>query len=546
MRDRVPSRPLDGAGDPGGSVPGVGRRRFWGWGYEDAGLSRAEDVALAERLRPMIKLSSRPIEPPTPSEIVLAPSRLEPPAALAPWCARDDVARAGHTYGKSFRDVVRALDRRWDRPPDVVAVPPNEAGVVAVLDWAAAIDAVVIPYGGGSSVVGGVEAPAGTERPVISLDLGRLDRVLEVDRVSRAALIEGGVYGPSLEEQLRPHDLTLRHYPQSFEVSSLGGWIATRSAGHFATLHTHIDEFVESIRAITPAGLWESRRLPASGAGPAPDRLLIGSEGTLGVITAAWLRLQARPRFRASAVATFATFDDGARAVRAIAQSGLWPANCRLLDAGEALVSGAGSGDDHLVLIGFESADHPVDGPLARAIELARDYGGLVAPRERGPAGPVASWRRAFVRAPYVRDSLVRYGLLCETFETAVTWDRFDDVVSGLRATTEAALRDVGAWPGLITCRLTHAYPDGAAPYFSVLAPGRAGDQLAQWDAVNEALSLAIAALGATTTHHHAVGRDHRVGYDLERPPLFADQLRAAKRVVDPTAMLNPGVLIDP
>lgn len=525
------------------------KRRFWGWGFDDAGLTKDEDRKLAERVRPFMAVAETPVDPPTIDEIRLGPAALAPPSSLAPWCEVSDLARASHTYGKSFRDIVRALERRFERPPDVVASPPDEAGVVDVLDWAATVDAVVIPYGGGSSVVGGVEAPPRDLRPVISLDLGRLDRVLEVDAVSRAALIQGGVFGPSLEEQLRPHHLTLRHYPQSFEVSSLGGWIATRSGGHFASLHTHIDDFVESVRAVTPAGVVESRRLPGSGAGPSPDRLLIGSEGILGVITAAWMRLQDRPAFRASSVARFDSFRDGARAARALAQSGLWPTNCRLLDAGEALMTGAGRGDAHLLLIAFESADHPVDGPLARALELARDFGGVVdSPDDARAVGADASaaWRAAFLRAPYVRDSLVRLGLISETFETAITWDRFDRFVERIRQTTEDALRRVDAWPGVVTCRLTHVYPDGAAPYFTVLAPGDGSRRLDQWGEVKRSVIEAIGSGGGTVTHHHAVGRDHRPGYDLERPELFAAQLRAAKRVVDPTSMLNPGVLIDP
>ena len=519
-------------------------RRFWGWGYEDAGLSATEDRALASRVAPFLAVRETAETAPTPDEIHLAPPRIAAPSAIAPWCDLDDVARAGHTYGKSFRDVLRALERRWEHPPDVVVSPPDEAGVVAVLDWASDANAVVIPYGGGSSVVGGVEAPPHDERPVISLDLHRLNRVLEVDAVSRAALIEGGVFGPSLEAQLRPHGLTLRHFPQSFEVSSLGGWIATRSGGHFATLHTHIDEFVESIRAVTPAGVTQSRRLPSSGAGPSPDRLLIGSEGILGVITAAWMRLQARPTYRASALAQFATFEQGARAARALGQSGLWPTNCRLLDAGEALVTGAGS--HHLLLLGFESADHPVDDWLARAVELARDHGGVVAAKDEAERNPAATWRASFLRAPYVRDSLVRLGLISETFETAITWDRFDQFVEHVRHATEDALRAVHAWPGVVTCRLTHVYPDGAAPYFTVLAPGDPSGRLEQWRTVKEATIDAIESGGGTVTHHHAVGRDHRSGYDRERPDLFAAQLRAAKRVVDPAALLNPGVLIDP
>ncbi len=523
-------------------------RCFWGWGYEGAGLSAEEERALVERVRPLVRVAPEPIAAPTPEEIRVAPSRLRVPEGLASWCRVDDLDRAGHTYGKSFRDVVRALERRWDRPPDVVARPPDEMGVVAVLEWAARVDAMVIPYGGGSSVVGGVEAPPSDERPVISLDTTAMDQVLEVDRVSRSARIQGGVLGPSLEAQLRPHGLTLRHYPQSFELSTLGGWIATRSAGHYATLHTRIDDFVESIRAVTPAGVWESRRLPSSGAGPSADRLWLGSEGVLGVITSAWLRVQAHPRYRASAVARFATFAAGTHAARALAQSGLWPAGCRLLDAGEAALSGAGVGDAHLLLVGVESSDHPVEHEVARAREIVRDHGGEIS--DGGLAGSsdegTARWRSSFLRAPYQRDVLVRHGLIVETFETAVTWDRLDAFVDAVLGATARALREVDAWPALVTHRLTHVYPDGAALYVTVLAPGHATDRLAQWDEVKGAVMAAIVGGGGTITHHHGVGRDHRAGYDDERPDLFAAQLAAVKRAVDPGAILNPGILVDP
>lgn len=529
-------------------------RRFWGWGFEGDGLDRAAQLGLADMVSTLVGDGPLGIvDPPSADEIDLTPPRLTAPATLAPWCRIDNVTRAGHTYGKSFRDVVRALDRQWDHPPDVVAFPPDEAGVVAVLEWASEVGAIVIPYGGGSSVVGGVEAPSDDDRPVISCDLGRLDRVLEVDRMSRAARIQGGVLGPSLEDQLRPHDLTLRHFPQSFEVSSLGGWLATRSGGHFATLHTHIDDFVESIRAVTPAGMWESRRLPGSGAGPSPDRLMLGSEGIFGVITEAWMRLLDRPLFRASGVASFATFEAGASAARALVLSGLWPSNCRLLDASEALISGSGDGSAHLLLIGFESADHPVDGAMSRAVELVGDHGGSLKVRPARATDDQSAkddaadrWRATFLRAPYLRDALVSLGLINETFETAITWDRFDAFVATIRVTTEEALRSVGAWPGLVTCRLTHVYPDGGAPYFTVIAPGREGDRLRQWAEVKAAVMAAIGAGGGTVTHHHAVGRDHRPGYDRQRPDLFAAQLRGAKRAVDPGGLLNPGVLIEP
>jgi len=223
------------------------------------------------------------------------------------------------------------------------------------MDWAGGVGASLTPFGGGSSVCGGVEPRLdGTRfKAAVTLDLRHLGKVVEVDQTSRAALIEGGVYGPSLEGQLKPHGVTLRHFPQSFEYSTLGGWIATRSGGHFASLYTHIDDFVESLRVVTPRGILETRRLPGSGAGPSPDRTLIGSEGTLGVISRAWMRLQPRPKFRAGASVRFQTFFAAARAVRAIAQAGLYPSNCRILDPQEAFNTGVADGSVAIMVLGF-------------------------------------------------------------------------------------------------------------------------------------------------------------------------------------------------
>ena len=432
---------------------------------------------------------------------------------------------------------MRAYRGRFDHPPDVVAHPGDERELEQVLDWCAAAGAAAIPFGGGTSVVGGVE-PRVPQEAVVTIDLKRMNRVLEVDPVSRAARIQAGATGPQVEEQLKRYGLTLRHYPQSFEYSTLGGWIATRAGGHFATVHTHVDDFVESVRAITPSGAWESRRLPGSGAGPSPDRLLIGSEGILGVITEAWVRVHDPPAFKESAAVLFDGFERGADAVRELAQSRLFPSNCRLLDPGEAALTGAAPGGRALLVLGFEGP-HELSGPMAQALELCRDHGGE--PRERRGESEGA-WRDAFLRAPYLRDTLVAAGVLAETFESAVTWDRLAAFVAGVRERTEAALQDGGH----VTCRLTHAYPDGAAPYFTVLAPARRGAELEQWDEVKAAASEAVAAAGGTITHHHAVGRDHRPWYDRQRPDPFAAALRAAKAAVDPAGMLNPGVLLDP
>jgi alkyldihydroxyacetonephosphate synthase len=560
-----PTVPLD-ARRIGRDDGAVGRRRsWWGWGYEDAAVSDEDAAHLGKLLGPRFGLDGTRRHPPPVEELELAPPRLTAPAPLAGMCTGDARERASHAYGKSYRDVVRALDGHIAHPPDLVARPGSEADVAALLDWCGEIGAAAIPYGGGSSVVGGVEPDVGDAYAgAVTIDLGALGSVLEVDTTSLAARIQAGALGPSLEDQLRPHGLTLRHFPQSFECSTLGGWIATRAGGHFATGPTHIDDLVESLRAVTPAGTVESRRLPASGAGPSPDRLFLGSEGALGVITEAWVRVRPRPRWRAGGPARFATFDAGAAAVRALAQSGLAPSNCRLIDPVEAVVNGAGDGSAAVLIVGFESADHPVEAWAELAAHCVRDHGGAVDDAEwkASDTGPVSAdssggagsgdsvnaadaWRRSFLRAPYVRDALVTMGVMVETFETAVTWDRFAELCRTVTDAVGSALVDGGAGSGFVTCRLTHAYADGAAPYFTVIAPARRGGELAQWDAVKAAAAEALLGAGGTITHHHAVGRDHRPWYDRQRPVLFADALRAAKAVVDPAWVCNPGVLVD-
>lgn len=534
---------------------GTQRRKFWGWGYEFDGPNADQRQAIAEAFAARFRTGPLAIvEPPRVDEIELRRPRLSPPATLASLCSQAPEDRAAHTYGKGFRDVVRAFRRDYSNPPDVVAFPRSETEVAALLDWCSSARAVAIPYGGGSSVVGGVELPRDDRYAgAVSIDLSHLDRVLEIDRASRAARIQAGVLGPALEDQLRPHGLTLRHFPQSFEFSSLGGWIATRSGGHFATLYTHIDDFVESLRAVTPTGIVESRRLPGSGAGPSPDRIFIGSEGILGVITEAWMRLQDRPKFRAATAVKFRDFLAGARAVRAIAQAGLYPSNCRLLDAGEAENAGAGSGAEAVLLLAFESADHSLDAWMRRALECAADHGGDF-PDDAGQTktegdaargGSAGAWRQSFLGAPYVRDALVGMGILTETFETAITWDRFETFHGEVMSAAEEAVKRVcGA--GRVTARFTHAYPDGPAPYYTILAPSRISSQIEQWAEIKQAASDCLMRLGGTITHHHAVGRDHRPWYDVQRPEAFARVLRAAKRALDPHAILNPGVLIDP
>ena len=536
------------------------RRSWWGWGWDDQTPDARQTEAIASVVADRFGLDALEVRQPISlDDLDLRPSRLVPPAGLGAICSTDRYDRAGHTHGKSYRDIVRSFRGDLAHPPDVVARPTTEAEVVAVLDWCSSVGAAAIPYGGGSSVAGGIEADVGDGYAgAVSIDLTSLDRVLEIDRVSRAARIQGGALGPVLEEQLRPHGLTLRHFPQSFEFSTLGGWLATRSGGHYASVYTHIDDLTESMRIVTPTGISESRRLPGSGAGPSPDRWFLGSEGSLGIITEAWMRLQDRPVHRASAGVHFADLVAGANAVRAISQAALFPTNCRLLDPGEAAGSAGATDGSAVLVLGFESAHHPVGPWLDIALEICADHGGRLPepPRHRSgdrdaPAagaqggGAVEAWRNAFLRAPYGRDALVAMSVIAETFETACTWDRFDELHAGVTHAVTAAMDEI-CGGGTITCRFTHIYPDGPAPYFTVMAPSRWGSELSQWAEIKAAASEALLTHGGTITHHHSVGRDHRPWYDQQRPDVFASALRAAKAEVDPAGILNPGVLIDP
>ena len=514
----------------------IRERSWWGWGYADAALPAAE---LAGTVRATLGFGADQAEDPVPLDAIELPApRLRVPDALREISSTTAFDRVSRSSGQAYRDVVRVFRGRVDHPTDVVVRPRTEQDVLAVLDWATGANAAVIPHGGGTSVVGGVEPRVPDHFDgVITLDLRDLAAVLEIDHGSQAAHVQAGTPGPALERQLAEHGLTARFYPQSFEFSTVGGWIATRAGGHFATVETRVDDLVESVRAISYAGLWESRRLPASGAGPSPDRWLLGSEGTLGVITSAWLRVRPRPACRASQSVWFPSWSAGVDAVRDVARSGLAPSNLRLVDAGEAARTAGGDGSRCVLLLAFESADEPVDARLSSALRRAGSHGGTWEPTGTDAS---ASWRAAFLGMPYLRDALVRLGVLVETFETAVPWSGFDD----LHRSVTLAVRDALGGPCHVSCRITHAYPDGAAPYFTVLAPVRRGAELETWDRVKRVAVDAVLAAGGTVTHHHAVGRDHAEGYRRQRPEPFARALGAAKTALDPDHRLNPGCLL--
>lgn len=528
------------------------RRSFWTWGNVSDEPSAQQRQQMAEAMSQ--RFGREVIPPPIPNldEIELRASRVTVPAKLTDFISVDHTERALHTYGGHALELLKALRGQFDHPPDAVAHPRSEDELEATLSWCDEKGHSAIPYGGATSVVWGLSVPPQCEGAV-TIDMDHFHRVLEVDDVSRAACVEAGVFGPDLESHLRPLGLTLRHFPQSFPWSTVGGWIATRSSGHYATNHTHIDDFVESVRMLTPNGWWESRRLPGSGAGPSPDRMVIGSEGILGVITNSWLRLQKRPVFRASAGVVFADWTRGYEATRHIAQAKLWPANLRLLDPMEAEGSAGMDGTRSLLVLGFESAEIPQGSNIGEAVRIAREFGGHIdedavlvddgSGEATGREGAVGAWRQSFIG---VNAGLSNgLGLLADTFETAITWDKWPGFDEHVRAKVGVALRETLGDSARLSCRFTHVYPDGPAPYYSFSGVAAPGSETELWQHIKDTALQAVVDAGGTCTHHHAVGRMHRPGYDQQVPQPFQTTLRAIKQSLDPKGILNPGVLVD-
>jgi alkyldihydroxyacetonephosphate synthase len=526
------------------------RRSLWMFGLESEEPSYEQRVETAADLSRRLGVELVAPRIPAAEELELRPPRISPPERLSELCRQGNWERAYHSYGNDR--TLHGPFGRYPNPPDVVAHPRDETQLEAVLEWCSDNGYCTIPYGGGSSVVRGVTPPEDAG-PVVTVALDELDRVLEIDAVSRAARIQAGVFGPALEDQLRPAGFTLRHFPQSFNGSTLGGWIATRSGGHYATNHTHIDEFVETVRMLTPQGWWEARRLPASGAGPDPNRLAIGSEGILGIITEAWMRIQARPVFRATASVRFPSWEAGYEAARQVAQAKLWPANLRLLDPALAATSAGLDGTQSLLVVSFESAELSQRPEIEQALSILRACGGTVpddevaiddAGRATGRSGAAGAWRNAFI--PSGAGLTAGLGLIGNTFETAITWDRWPELDASVREATARVLAEV-CGGGTVNCRFTHVYTDGPAPYYTFGGRYRPGmDPVGVLAELKAGISDAVMAAGGTITHHHAVGREHRPWYDIERPEPFAAALKAAKRAVDPNGVLNPGVLVDP
>jgi alkyldihydroxyacetonephosphate synthase len=460
---------------------------------------------------------------------------------------RDRRSRLLHTGGKSTTDLLRRMAGDASTAPDAVVTPGSHDEVLAVLAAAEEHRIAVVPFGGGTSVTGGVEALDGGLDAVISLDLRRLDRLVAVDEISLSAILQAGLRGPEAEDLLNGHGLTLGHLPQSFEHATIGGFAATRSAGQSSAGYGRFDDMVLALTAATPRGTLRAGpaggRAPASAAGPDLRQLLLGSEGRLGVITEVTVQVRPVPDTVLDEAWSFPDFASGAAGLRALVQSGGHHAEAvRLNDEIETSVlqlTGGPEVDGCLAITSFEgeAADAAARRKAAGRVLMA--HGGTAL----GPE-PVAAWRRSRFAGPYLRDVLLEAGALAETVETATTWANLPRLTGAVREAVTAALDGAGT-PPVVMCHISHVYPSGASLYYTVVC-AQAADPVAQWAAVKAAAGGAITAGGGTITHHHAVGTEHRGWMRSEVGDLGVEILRAAAATVDPSGVLNPGKLIPP
>jgi len=451
-------------------------------------------------------------------------------------------ARVRHTRGRSTPDLLRLRHGDGADAPDVVVRPGDHDAVQAVVSWCSERRVALVPFGGGTSVVGGLVARRDGFSGVLALDLGRLDRLIGVDSESRTAELQAGLLGPEAEAALAEHGFVLGHYPQSFEYASVGGFAATRSSGQASAGYGRFDAMVTGLTVATPRGTWTLGRGPSSAAGPDLRQLVLGSEGAFGVITSVVVRVRPVPEATAYDGWRFGSFAEGVAALRSLVQAGEAPTVLRLSDETETAVNladpdavGGGSAGGVLVVTGHEGAADAVASSRALVAARLTALGGTALGEDPGRA-----WLRGRFHGPYLRDSLLDAGVLVETLETATSWSRLLDVHAAASAALQQSLD--GGSP-LVLCHVSHVYPTGASLYFTVAA--RQGeDPLAQWEAAKRAATHALVAAGATITHHHAVGRDHQPWLADEIGELGVDVLRAVKDRLDPQGVCNPGVLV--
>ncbi|MDT5326423.1 MAG: alkyldihydroxyacetonephosphate synthase [Mycobacterium sp.] len=460
-------------------------------------------------------------------------------------CISDDYGRLLRAGGKSTLDLLRRKDSGAQDAPDAVLLPGDEEAVAEVLRFCAKQSIAVVPFGGGTTVVGGVDPIRGDFKAVVSLDLRRFDQLHRLDEVSGEAELGAGVTGPEAERLLGERGFSLGHFPQSFQFATIGGFAATRSSGQDSAGYGRFDDMVRGVTAVTPAGVLDLGRAPASAAGPDLRQLIIGSEGVFGVITRVRVRVHPVPETTRYEAWSFPDFATGAAALRAVAQTGTGPTVIRLSDEAETGVNLATTetiGEQSvtggcLAITTFEGTAAHTESRHAETRAVLEAHGGT----SLGDA-PGRAWEHGRYGAPYLRDALLSAGALCETLETATNWSNLGTLKAAVTDALTTALGETGT-PALVLCHISHVYPTGASLYFTVVA-GQRGNPIEQWRKAKSAASDAMVRSGGTITHHHAVGADHRPWMRDEVGDLGVEVLRAVKRVLDPTGILNPGKLI--
>jgi alkyldihydroxyacetonephosphate synthase len=535
--------------------------RWDGWGERPGGGSFPE--AGLKMLTAELGLSGRSTPPVALAEVGLAHSRLGEPAraALAEVVGADHVddsreSRIRRSAGRSYPDLIRLRAGDAAVAPDAVVSPADHDEVAELLEACADQGIAVVPFGGGTSVVGGVEPLHDGFDAVIALDLGRLDTV-SVDRHSLTATLGAGLTGPQAEARLEGRGLTLGHFPQSFEFATIGGYVATRSAGQASTGYGRIDELVVGVRAATPAGDIETRPVPATAAGPQLRELLVGSEGVLGVITEATVRVRPLPRERRYEGWSFRSFADGAEAFRQMEQHHASPDVARLSDEeetrlamtlassgsaaeriGKAYLKARGHERGCIAIVGWEGEPDDVARRRSLTRSTLRENGGVAL-----GSRPGQSWLRSRYEGPYQRDVLLDHDVMVETLETAASWTDLLMLWGRVEDALKVALGERGT-PPIVGCHISHVYPSGASLYFTFLARRERDAEIDQWRTAKAAACDAILAAGGTITHHHAVGRDHAPWMTGEIGELGVEVLRAAKERLDPAGIMNPGKLL--
>lgn len=536
--------------------------RWWGWGNPQHPPSLPahalaflrETVGVASTPRPPVALENVEIDPPSISSDTLGVLR----GILGSQYVREDRRdRVVHAAGKGYVDLVRMRTGRPAGAPAAVLYPATREQLQALLAECARDSLAVVPFGGGTSVVGGVEPLRGSHRAVVALDMGRMASVLELDERSLMVTVQAGARAREFEDWLAARKLTLGHFPQSFEYVSLGGCAATRSAGQASSGYGRFERMVHGLRMVAPSGDLQLDAYPASAAGPALRELLVGSEGTLGVIDELTLRVRRAPAERIYEGVFFESFDAGTHALRELAQTHCTPDIARLSDEQETRMSLAlagsggakgrlgraylgvrGYGSGCLAIFGFEGDGEEVRARRTRALAVVRRCGGL-----RVGESPGRAWLASRFSAPYLRDEMLTHGVMVETLETATRWSNVEALHSCVCTAIEDSLRALGT-PGIAMCHVSHLYEVGASLYFTFLARQSEGEELEQWQTVKTAASAAIVAGGGTITHHHAVGRDHMPWMEREVGGDGLRALHALKRELDPTGIMNPGKLL--